>query len=546
MSSNAFMLPALPQIPASGLNGTDTKGPAAFKSGPPGEASDAGKSFSATLNQISERRYGSKPKATPAEKTKVTSRGSNTDSASSQKMSKASDHPHDDLKQVETSRPKESAPFICSLPDDGLMPSQTAPALPLLIDLFGNLNLRWQQVTGKQLSIGAFEQLQTDISPEAINQAFFEQLGFSAIAQKDVEGVAGKTVRFFEFWQQMFPSVPTAPDGAINGQPESSGINGNAALNPLLQMAGLSATDPEALHLNAELLLKLATSSQPAQTEISENAKMAVDSPVSRLSFWATGDVTPQAFLETQTRQMSENSQRLEVQTAIKAAVEQPANPNSASEGLTARPPAEAFDIKSAVEKSEMLLVDRLGDKMSQIDGDSKDSGFLFSQDQMSQHLARLENSATASEASQRSLMPQTLNQIVQRAVLSFHNGQHEVELHLKPEFLGHVRMQIISEGHQVAIKMVAEFPFVKDILESNLHQLRADLQAQGLNIGELDVSVAHDSHAKGDLNQNAGAAKLQILKTDAVSDDGSSVKPGEAESRDGVSMAETAIDYFA
>ena len=34
MSSDVFILPAQPQIPVSGLNGTDTKGSAAFKSNP--------------------------------------------------------------------------------------------------------------------------------------------------------------------------------------------------------------------------------------------------------------------------------------------------------------------------------------------------------------------------------------------------------------------------------------------------------------------------------------------------------------------------------
>jgi flagellar hook-length control protein FliK len=282
------------------------------------------------------------------------------------------------------------------------------------------------------------------------------------------------------------------------------------------------------------------------QTEISENTKMAVDGQASRLSFSAAGDAISETLVEAQTRQISENSQRIEPQTAIKADVEQPANPNSANEGLSTRLPEDVFDIKSAVQKSEMLAVDRLGDKISQIDGESKDSGLLFSQDQMPANLTRLENGAPSTEAAQRGLMSQTLNQIVQKAVLSLHNGQHEVQLHLKPDYLGHIRMQIISEGHQVAIKMVAEFPFVKDMLESNLQQLRADLQAQGLNIDQLEVSVAHDSHAGGNLHQNAEAAKLQAVKNHNEGDDGSVEKSAQTQSLDGGAMAQTAIDYFA
>jgi flagellar hook-length control protein FliK len=225
--------------------------------------------------------------------------------------------------------------------------------------------------------------------------------------------------------------------------------------------------------------------------------------------------------------------------------VEQPANPNSATEGITAKTPEEVFGIKSTVLKSETAPLDGLDHKITQINADSKDSGSLFSQDQMPPHLAKLENAAQSSETAQRSLMPQTLNQIVQKAVLSLHNGQHEVQIDLKPDFLGHIRMQIVSEGQQVAIKIVAEFPFVKDMLENNLHQLKAELQNQGLNIDELEVSVAHDSHTQGDTHQTAESAKVQAARNGSDIDDGSSEKPGQSQSIGGA-MAEKAIDYFA
>ncbi|MEJ2729223.1 MAG: flagellar hook-length control protein FliK [Deltaproteobacteria bacterium] len=566
MTSNMFMLPVPPQIPASGFNGTDTKGPAAFKSGPSGESSDPGTSFSATLNRISERQHNSNQKAAPSGKPGTTSRGSNTDSASSQKMGKTTDHPHDHMKKVETSGPKETAPFVCPISGFGLMPSHpvdpsiaedgssaveplsgatTTPDLNLLADLIGLLNAQ-QQNTGEQMSIGAFEQLQTGISPEAINRALLEQLAFSTVPQGDGEGAVGRTARLFAFWQWMFSSPSTALDGALNGQPEPSGINGNTPPNPLQHMSAVIATGPEELQLDAALLLKMVTLSQPAQSEISENPQMAVDGHVSRLSSWAAGDAISETLLEAQTRQMSENSQRLAVQTAVKTDAEQTASPNSAGEGLTARLPEEVFDIKSAVQKSEMLALDARGDKISRIDGDGKDSGFLFAQDQMPPNLARLENGAQSTEAAPRGLLSQTLNQIVQKAVLSFQNGQHEIQLHLKPDYLGHIRMQIVSEGHHVGIKIAAEFPFVKDMLESNLHQLKADLQAQGLNIDELEVSVAHDSHAGGDLHQNAAASRLQAVKNRNEGDDGSAERPAQTQSPDGGAMAQSAVDYFA
>ena len=588
MSSDAFILPALPQIPASGLNGTAAKGPAAFKSNRLEESSDSNKSFSATLKRISDRRYGSKPEAKPAEKPAVTSRGSDTDSASTQKMSKTTDAHHNPIEENQAPDSNETPLFIhpqqvfglmpfhlmnVSMVDDGSLaveppPGSTAePSLSVLLDLIGHLHPQRQQVDGEQLGIGPFEQLHGNISPEATNWSLFEQIAARASHYQDGAGRMGNPGQFFEFWHSMFPSATTAQEGALNGQPESSGINGNAPLNPLLQMLGLGTTGAawglnpdtgssqgpkmaagqEGADLNGALLDRLATPSQTAQTGISANAEMAVAGHEGRLSSWATASSNSEILLEAQARQMSENSQPLKIQETLKAAAEHPANPNSATEGITVKTPEEVLGIRSAVQKSEMLPVDALNNKISQIDGDSKDSGLLFSQDQVPQHLAKLENGAHASEASQRSLMSQTLNQIVQKAVLSLHNGQHEVQLDMKPDFLGHIQMRIVSEGQHVAIKMVAEFPFVKDMLENNLHQLKADLQAQGLDIDELEVSVAHDSHTERDLHQTEAAAKLKVVKNGSDSDDGSSEGSGETQSPDGGGpMAETAIDYFA
>jgi flagellar hook-length control protein FliK len=85
------------------------------------------------------------------------------------------------------------------------------------------------------------------------------------------------------------------------------------------------------------------------------------------------------------------------------------------------------------------------------------------------------------------------LEQIVQKAAMHFKDGLNEVRIELKPEFLGHVRMQISSEHHQLAVRIVAESPAVKEMIEGNFQQLRAALQQQGLEVDELEVLVADD-----------------------------------------------------
>ena len=539
MSSNAFMPPVLLQTPAPDLNRAPGKSSTAFKSNRLGESADQRESFSATLNRISDRKHQRNSNSTAAKKPALKSRGSDTESVKPEKMRKTNAHTRDDIE--ENGAPvsgRESRPIHPWLAFDlmpyhlingsgahdgslaGEPPSDTSagPNLRTLTELIGHLQSQIQKAHGEWVGIGPLEQLQANISPEALNRFFFKQF---------------------------------AQDGTLNGQAESSGANVNGPLNALLHMLGMtggawrlnsdtSGSGLEAALLNKDFLLKMTTPSQPTEVGISENAKMAFAGHEGRLPFRALGDLNSETLLETQARQLSENSQRLKNQAALKAAAQQ-------TDGVTAKTPEEVFGIKSAGPKSGILPMHALDNKISQIDGDSKDSSFLFSQDQMPQHLARLENAAQRSEAARRGLMSQTLNQIVQKAVLSFNNGQHEVQIDLKPDFLGHIRMQIITESQQVAVRIVAELPFVKDMLESNLNQLKAELQAQGLKVDELEVSVAHDSRADDDQRQKAAEARrARALKNSRLSDVAATEEQTDVHTGRGDGIAETAIDYFA
>ena len=112
------------------------------------------------------------------------------------------------------------------------------------------------------------------------------------------------------------------------------------------------------------------------------------------------------------------------------------------------------------------------------------------------QHAEKAVETATVpreTAAGQNSPPTQALDQIVQRARIQLSGGQHEARVDLKPEFLGHVRMQVVAENHQVTLKILTEHGFVKDMIENNIHQLKADLQQQGMTIDKLEVSVSRD-----------------------------------------------------
>jgi flagellar hook-length control protein FliK len=89
-------------------------------------------------------------------------------------------------------------------------------------------------------------------------------------------------------------------------------------------------------------------------------------------------------------------------------------------------------------------------------------------------------------------------DQIVQRAAVQLRNDQGEINIDLKPDFLGRVRMQILTENQQVTVRIVTELAAVRDMIETGLNQLKSELQSQGLQVERLEVAVADDHRQRG------------------------------------------------
>ncbi|BBO79799.1 hypothetical protein DSCO28_03650 [Desulfosarcina ovata subsp. sediminis] len=91
------------------------------------------------------------------------------------------------------------------------------------------------------------------------------------------------------------------------------------------------------------------------------------------------------------------------------------------------------------------------------------------------------------------------MDQIVEKAMIRSTDTGSEVRVQLKPDFLGDVRMSIISENNQLSVKMITDQQTTKEILESQLHHLRAELDKQGLVVDKIEVMV----NTNTDQNQN-------------------------------------------
>ena len=143
----------------------------------------------------------------------------------------------------------------------------------------------------------------------------------------------------------------------------------------------------------------------------------------------------------------------------------------------------------------------------------------------------------------------EVVQQIVESAKVRVQNGQTEMRIQLKPEHLGQVRLNISTDQQQVMVKVVADMPMVKELLESNLHQLRSELSGQGLEIDKFEVSVGGDQESQNKEQQtwgqrrSGGRGKAFSQANREHREDQSrsehQLPPQETETSDGV-------DYFA
>lgn len=197
--------------------------------------------------------------------------------------------------------------------------------------------------------------------------------------------------------------------------------------------------------------------------------------------------------------------------------------------------------------RMDATLNDELGGKVTKVDAGTNDNGLLSSQNQNAEKVFEATSLSKQADAGHDSLRNQTLDQIVRKAVIYMRNGQHEAKIDLKPDFLGHVRMQVTTENHQVTVKILTEFGFVKDMVENNIQQLKADLQQQGLNVDKLEVAVSNDTDEHKHRHQKTGQEKNTQYCATRIGPENGEEETREQTGNFGLrDVGAAAVDYFA
>ncbi len=89
----------------------------------------------------------------------------------------------------------------------------------------------------------------------------------------------------------------------------------------------------------------------------------------------------------------------------------------------------------------------------------------------------------------------ETFEQIVDQARLNLKNRQEgTMEIKLRPEYLGGLRMRVALEEGQLRAHFQVENHLARDILENNMGNLRDSLSREGFTFDDVDVNVQSDS----------------------------------------------------
>ncbi len=87
------------------------------------------------------------------------------------------------------------------------------------------------------------------------------------------------------------------------------------------------------------------------------------------------------------------------------------------------------------------------------------------------------------------------IKQIVSKAKIDYNGSNSEIKIKLKPNILGEMILKLSMDKGIITAEAMVRNENVKQLIESNLTQLKSNLEEQGINISGFEVSVGDDSN---------------------------------------------------
>lgn len=85
------------------------------------------------------------------------------------------------------------------------------------------------------------------------------------------------------------------------------------------------------------------------------------------------------------------------------------------------------------------------------------------------------------------------IKQISAKMKLNGGDTMNEIKMKLTPESLGELTIKVTLERGIISARAIVENPYVKQVMESNMAELKQNLKSQGINFDQIDVFVGED-----------------------------------------------------
>ncbi len=143
-------------------------------------------------------------------------------------------------------------------------------------------------------------------------------------------------------------------------------------------------------------------------------------------------------------------------------------------------------------------------------DPESKALAVNFAREGQVQMTSGVNPSQKGSRLEVPSFQTEVLNQIVEKTSATLKSGQSEIRIDIKPETLGHLRLSCITDHQQVTVKILAENPLVKEMIENQAALIKNELQHQGIHVNTVKVDMLMSGGSDFAYSQHEGAASRQ------------------------------------
>ncbi len=109
----------------------------------------------------------------------------------------------------------------------------------------------------------------------------------------------------------------------------------------------------------------------------------------------------------------------------------------------------------------------------------------------------------------QRSTLPEVGKSMLRGVRYLVNNGERTITVRLVPESLGELRLDVVTKGDEISLRMASASPAVRDALEGHMAGLREQLHRDGIEVKQINISA----------DMNGGDGRGQQASREAASE---------------------------